>query len=232
MMNMMTGHPVDQLYRRAAKWALICLPFYVVVPLLFWAGFQLAGYAADWRAYGLGALGWFIALLLRSPIQAMAAKWPEDKAKTMVGLSSGPLEETTRVILLAATSFSPAWAVSIGQGWAAIEVLFVMINIVVLASLANRTDEKAVQAKQLLAAQGNLQASPAWGIVERIWASAFHIGATLIVAAHPWTVALLIPFHSGLNWVAVRLSTRSLLGTSLFLAAAGLAALSIGLLLL
>jgi hypothetical protein len=224
-----TADRIDELYQKATKRALLFLPLYLAVPALFWLGFQAAGYEMDWKGFGLGALGWFIALLLRGPVSAMVIKLPQEKAKNIVGLSSGLLEESTRLALLAITSYSASWAVSAGQGWAAIEVVFTMVNVVVLASLANKTDEKSVQAKQFLAAQGTLNASPLWGIMERVWASAFHIGCTLIVASNPWTVVLLIPLHSALNWFAVRLVSRSIGMTSLLVAAVGAAALAIGL---
>jgi hypothetical protein len=219
------------MFKKSAKRAILYLPLYLLVPVLFWFGFRTAGFAADWQAFGLGALGWFVALMLRGPISALVRNLPEEKGRTIVGLSSGPLEEITRLVLLAVTSASAAWAVSVGQGWAAIEVLFTMVNIVVIASLANKTDEKAVQAKQFLAAQGTLNMSPLWGVLERIWASAFHIGTTLIVASNPWTVVLLIPLHSGLNLFAVRLASRSAVRSSLLIAVVGVLTLAIGLVL-
>jgi len=219
----------EKKFARAVKLSLFSLPLYVAVPVLFWVGFEAAGYAMDWKAFGLGALGWVIALMLRGPISAAVMKLPKERGKNIVVLSSGVLEESVRLILLALTSFAVSWSVSVGQGWAAVEVLFVMVNIAVIASLANRTDEKAIQAKQMLEANGNVQASPLWGVLERIWASAFHIGCTLIVAANPWTVIVLIPLHSALNWFAGRLGSRSMQLANLLIAVVGIAALIVGL---
>lgn len=211
--------------------ALRAMPFYVLVPVLFWGAFRLSGYGLDWRGFGLGALGWFIALFLRGPLSALVRRWPKEKAQTIIVGSSGVLEEGVRLILLAATSASFAWAQSVGQGWAAIEVVFTMVNAVVILSLIKRTDEKAVQAKALLMDQGNIQGSPAWGVLERIWASAYHIGATLIIAHTPWLVLLLIPLHSGLNFTALRAAKRSVIRANLYIAAFGLITLAGGLLL-
>ncbi|WP_156417535.1 hypothetical protein [Paenibacillus etheri] len=121
------------------------------------------------------------------------------------------------------------WAQSVGQGWAAIEVLYTMISVIMITSIINRTDEKSMQAKEILQAQGNLQASPLWGILERIWASAFHIGATLVIASSAWLVIPLIIVHSGLNLVAVRIAKISMFGTNMFVAAVGLITLGVGL---
>ncbi len=214
---------------QAAKRAIRMLPLHVVVPLLFWIGFQAAGYSMDWKAFGLGALGWTIALLLRGPISALVMKMPQEKGKKIIVASSGVLEESVRLILLALTSSAAGWAVSVGQGWAAVEVVFTMVNVILIASLVNRTDEKAMQAKQMLAAQSTTHASPLWGILERIWASAFHIGCTLIVAFQPWAVVLLIPLHSGLNAIAVRLAARSVGRSSLFVGVTGIVVFIVGL---
>lgn len=224
-------HPSDpiELFQTAANRALRILPLYVAVPLLFWFGFHAAGWSLDWKAFGLGALGWLIALALRGPILALGTKGKPAAAKIMMAASSGILEETVRLALLLLTSVGTSWAVSVGQGWAAIEVLFVMMNVVAIASLGKRTDEKAVQVRRMLASQGTLHASPLWGVLERVWASAFHIGATLVVARHPWTVTLLVPLHSGLNWLAVRLVARSVWQSSLLLAVVGTAVFLVGL---
>ncbi|WP_410513178.1 hypothetical protein PaeBR_01495 [Paenibacillus sp. BR2-3] len=215
-----------------SKKALKFLSLYVLVPVLFWALFKMMGYELNWKGFGLGALGWLVALFLRGPLSLLVRKWPVESAKNVVVGSSGVLEEGVRLILIALTSVSFTWAQSVGQGWAAIEVLFVIINVIVITSLIKRTDEKAMQAKEMLQSQGNLQASPLWGILERIWASAFHIGAVLIVAHNAWLVLLLIPLHSGVNLIAVRLAAKaSLLTTNMFIAAVGLITLAAGLLL-
>jgi hypothetical protein len=226
------SHVDEEAFRKAAGRGIRFLPLYLFVPVLFWLGFGWAGYWADWRAFGLGALGWVIALVLRGPVSVLVHKLPKDKGGAIAVISSGVLEEPTRLVLLLITSQSAGWAISLGQGWAAVEVAFTMINILVIASLAGKTDEKSMQAKQMLAAQGNLTASPLYGIVERISASAFHIGATLIAAAVPWMIVVLVPLHSGLNWGAVKLAGTSVKRTEAFVAAVGLITLAAGILLI
>lgn len=205
------------------------LPLHLLVPVLFGVLFGAAGYSVDWPVFGLGALGWIIALFLRGPVAAVVRKWPEARDKLIVGGSSGVMEEGVRLLLLTFLAASLPDALSAGQGWAAVEVLYVIVNTILILSLMKRTDEKAMQAKEILKAQGNLQASPLWGILERIWASAFHIGAALLIAYNPWLALVMVPVHSGLNLTAVRLmKTSSLALTSIFVAAVGLLTLGAG----
>ncbi|MBY9080116.1 hypothetical protein KIH86_21655 [Paenibacillus sp. HN-1] len=220
--------PFEGLTGRTVKF----LPVYLLVPILFGLAFDLAGYPMNWSAFGLGALGWAVALFLRGPIAALVRSRPEKQAKLIVVSSSGLLEEGVRFALLAFLAASFPEALSLGQGWAAVEVVFVIVNTSLILSLVKRTDEKAMQAKEILKAQGNLQTSPMWGILERIWASAFHIGAALIIAHTPPVALLMMPLHSALNLGAVRLSrTSSVPVVSLFVAAVGLLTLALGLLL-
>jgi hypothetical protein len=219
---------LEGIYKRALKF----IPLYVLVPVLFGLIFWAAGYDIEWKAFALGALGWCIALFLRGPLSLLAKKLPEKKAQGIMVASSGVLEESVRLILVAIFSGAFSWALSFGQGWAAIEVLFVIINVIVISSLIKRTDEKAMQAKEILLAQGTLlNANPIWGVLERVWASAVHIGCTLIVVQQPWAVILLIPYHSGMNWIAVKLATKSVGKSSLFIAIVGIISLAVGIML-
>jgi hypothetical protein len=216
-------------FEKAINKAKYYLPFYVVVPLAFWLVFHLSGVDMDWRAFGLGALGWVIALFLRGPLSAIVMKMPKEKAQAIIVGSSGVLEECVRLAVLTLTSMTFSWSISLGQGWAAVEVLFVMINVIVIVSLAKRTDEKAMQAKEILKMQGNLDASPMWGIFERIFASLLHIGFTLIAAKYPLAVILLIPLHSSVNLMAVKWVKKSVVTVELISAVAGAIAFLIGL---
>ncbi|KRE45491.1 YhfC family intramembrane metalloprotease [Paenibacillus sp. Soil522] len=218
---------LEGIYKRAIKF----LPLYALVPVLYGVVFWAAGQGMDWKAFALGALGWVIALFLRGPVSLLAKKLPVNKAQGMMVASSGVLEESVRLALVALFSGAFTWAHSFGQGWAAVEVVFVIINVIVIGSLIKRTDEKAMQAKEFLQAQGTLNASPLWGVLERIWASAIHIGCTLIVVQQPWAVLLLIPLHSGINWFAVKLATKSVGISSLFIAVFGILSLMTGIML-
>lgn len=133
------------------------------------------------------------------PISLVGKFMSKEKTTTIIIASSGPLEEIVRLLLLALTSAAFSWSVSVGQGWAAIEVLFAIINQVVLIIMVQRTDEKAMQAREFLESSGTLNMSPIWGVVERIFASAFHIGSTILIASNFWFVIIMIPIHSKLK---------------------------------
>ena len=107
-----------------------------------------------------------------------------------------------------------------------------MVQAVAMAQLMGRTDEKALQARAALAAQGmdraTADAPVVAGAIERISASALHIGFTLLLAAQPLLVLLTIPAHSLTNLISLRLMRRSLFWMEVFLALAGIAALVAG----
>jgi hypothetical protein len=216
-------------YKNAARRFYLTIPLYFAVPVAYWIAFEYAGTAMQWAAFGLGAAGWMIALMLRGPVAALVRKLPRERAATLVGAASGPLEEGVRFLLLAATGTAFPWAASLGQGWAAVEVLFTVVNGIVLMAMLQRTDEKAMQVRAALEAQGHRNQSPLWGVVERIFASAFHIGSTLLIAKYLWLVVVMMPVHTALNLVAVRLARKSAILTETFVAFAGLSVLLAGL---
>ncbi|MDF2961676.1 MAG: hypothetical protein K0S39_3411 [Paenibacillus sp.] len=199
----------------------LAVPLLILVPVLLWLLFHAAGYPLDWKAAVLGAAGWLIALILRGPIALLVMRLPQSKGQTILVASSGVLEEGVRFALLALTMTSLPWALSIGQGWAAIEVVYTVVTGFATLSLLGRTDEKAKQAQAILAAQGVGQSHPMWGVVERLFASLFHIGATLLLAHEPYLLALLIPLHSFLNLSAVILMKRSIVLVEAVIAVVG-----------
>lgn len=189
----------------------------------------VAGSVALWPIL-IGAGGWLAALVLRQPVALIAnRRLSREKAAHVVGWFSGPAEELVRVLLVVLTVATVHDAVWFGYGWAAIEVLLIAVNVVALASVLTKDDPKSVEARELLAAQGMLrQQSPVWGFVERISATALHIGFTLLLFANPWFVLVTLPVHSVTNMLAVRYGKTHLLLTELGLAIAGALALSAG----
>ncbi len=224
-----SNEPTDN-YELIGRRFYTAIPIYLAVPAAFWLAFRYAGLPADWAAFGIGAAGWWAALLLRGPIALLVRKQPKERAGLLVAAASGPLEEGVRLLALWITGFSLNSALSLGQGWAAIEVVFAVVNGIVLASIIKRTDEKAMQAKAFLEATGQMNSSPLWGVLERLFASMFHIGSTLLIAHMPWLLLLMIPAHTAFNLVSVRLAKRSLPLTELFVAAVGIVTLTAGLL--
>jgi hypothetical protein len=102
-----------------------------------------------------------------------------------------------------------------------------------IASLLRRTDEQARQARALLTSMGLdkllSQTDPALGVVERIAASALHIGFTLLIAWQPLLVLATIPVHSATNFVWLRLFRRSAVLSEVVFALIGAAILVAGL---
>ncbi|UQZ84352.1 hypothetical protein SK3146_03598 [Paenibacillus konkukensis] len=106
------------------------LPLYMAVPVLLGLYFSYAaGPGIDWKAYGIGAAGWTAALILRGPVAAIGMKLlPPARAQALVVASSGVLEEGVGWGLLAVAGAHMPWALSMGQGWAAIEVVYVIVS--------------------------------------------------------------------------------------------------------
>lgn len=213
---------------------ILAAPLILAVPLIFVSGFPLLEASITWRTVGIGALGWLIALALRAPVAAVATRFSDDPAQAQhwVVASSGPLEELVRLAALLLVGRSLSSALSLGLGWAAIEVLFAVVNGAVVLALLRRGGDEAEKIRSALEAQGMWRESgPFWGIVERISASAIHIGFTLIIAAMPILVAITIPVHSAINFLVVRLAARSVGASQAMLFGAGVVSLGIGLVL-
>jgi len=196
------GPAASPAFRRNARIA--ALPT-LLVPVAYIVAFHLLGIPIEWGAFGIGALGWVVALLLRNPIALAlkAALRTPERVQPWIVLASGPCEELTRLaaVLLVGRAFAPA--LSLGLGWAAIEVVYTLVNQAVVGSLMMRTDEKARRARELLAAQGAdaliTPNAPLIGIYERVPASAIHMGFALLIAWQPWLVVLTLPLHSATN---------------------------------
>jgi hypothetical protein len=178
----------------------------------------------------LGAAGWMLALVLRQPVALVAGRTTTpQRTATIVGWFSGPAEELVRLGLVLAvlrTVDDAAWA---GFGWATIEVLLVAVNGLVIASLITRDDPKSVEARELLTAQGMLGTQHAlWGLLERLSATALHLGFTLMLFANPWLVLITLPMHSVTNMLMARFAKSHLAFAELALTVVGATVLTIG----
>ncbi len=153
-----------------------------------------------------------------------------DRAASIVGWFSGPAEELVRLalVLFFITTFEQAmWA---GFGWAAVEVVLVVVNTLVIAGLMTKDDPKSLEAKKLLEGMGMMTPqSPLWGLLERFSAIALHLGFTLMLFAQPWLVLVTLPLHSVTNMVAVRYAKSHLALTEAGLAVLGAVVLLVGL---
>jgi hypothetical protein len=212
------------------------MPLHIfLAPILFGAAIFPFGYALDWLAMSLGALGWVIALALRIPA-GMMLKTTGLRKETMVVvmiLLSGPAEEILRLvgITFIAHNFAPVY--SFGLGWAAIKVCYSAVSGLLTLSMLKRTDAAALEAQTKMKDMGLLDASvsPLWGLAERLSVSAAHIGFGFWLA---WFEALVIPaiiVHSAMNLAAYAMMTKGhgVPRTQMVLFAVGAAVLALGL---
>ena len=185
----------------------LATPAYILVPVAIGVGLAALGVELQPFAALAGAVGWVVALFFRAPVAlaAIARTGSRERAQPWIVGSSGPLEEIVRLGVLLFVGRGLDEALSVGLGWAAIEVVYAIGNGFALVALAGRTDPEAEQAKALLPTQAALEASaPWWGVLERLWASLLHIGFTLIVAAQPILVVLTMLVHSAANLGLIR----------------------------
>lgn len=218
-------------YETLRRNTLIATPVTLLVPVGFAVVLTALGAELAWSTLVFGALGWFGALMLRGPLAAVLSQTmrDEERVKTIIMASSGPFEEGVRVLLLIAVGRSFSDAAAIGIGWAAIEVIYTSITGFLTLSLVRRTDPEAMQARQMLEAQGMIRETGPWlGIVERIGATALHIGFTFIVAWNLWAAIGTAIVHSATNISLVRAFRKNPLATELALLAGGLALFAIG----
>lgn len=216
---------------RTRNQLLLASPFYLLVPVLFYVAYQAMGVTPSWKLMGAGALGWFVALTLRGPIAILAQKFAssQEKGGLWVAASSGPLEEVVRLLVLLWLGRDFPTALAIGLGWASIEVAFALFNSLLGNMLLRGDDPKVVEAREMLAQQINTDNGPWWGVIERISASACHIGNTLLIALFPLATLVVAPLHTALNLGVVRLTRTSILLCQVFLAVAGALTLGLGL---
>ncbi|MGZ3183400.1 MAG: hypothetical protein ACXU8N_13245 [Telluria sp.] len=199
-------------YRQGPLWML-------PVPLAAtWLAASMLG-APSWKLFLLGGAGWMLALVLRQPVALLASRLTSpERVQTIVGWASGPAEESMRVLLALLALRSVGDAVWAGLGWAAVEVLVVAVNGLVIAGMMTRTDEKALKVQALLRErQPPTKIAPAWAAVERCGAFLMHVGFTLLVFASPWLALVTAAVHSLTNMTAVAWVKRSVLGTEVAL---------------
>jgi len=185
---------------------LTAVPFLIAVPIMI--GLVAIRLGIDLRVGPLiaGAVGWIVALVLRAPVAAIAMRRTQDRerAQPIITAASGPLEEVVRLVFLLLLGRDVNTAVSLGLGWAAVEVVYAIASGFAVTALVGRTDPEAEQARALLPPMMLSSSAPWWGVVERIWASLLHIGFTLIVAAQPILVIATAIVHSATNMLLMR----------------------------
>lgn len=203
-------------------------PLYLLVPLPFYIIAHYLKIDIDYKLILLGALGWWLALIIRIPLIVFIKKRNIDlktSSRLTIGMS-GPAEETVRLIILIQVGFSISNAYSLGLGWAMIEIIYGLIQIIGLGVLERKTDAKALEAKAFMKQMGmdkTLESSiPYWGVLERVSATAIHIGFSLLLTFSPLFILISTPLHSLVNFYVVKMNKISISKSQLGLFTIGL----------
>ena len=215
---------------------ILALPLYVlsIVPFIVVAG--VLDIEIDTGYALLGAIGWWLALLLRLPLifYSKAKKLDFKLSNKLIIGASGPTEEITRVVLLSVIGITTGSAYSVGIGWASIEIVYGLVQILGMGVLQQKNDKDAKDAKTLMKQMGiekSLEPStPFWGALERVSAGAIHIGFSLMLVLSPFVVLVTMPLHSFVNFSLVRMNKQSILKSQASILIIGLAIFLIGLL--
>lgn len=208
--------------------AVVTLPVNLfVLGLLAWFGVRL-GVELSGLVILFGALGWWLALLLRIPFMLALSKLVRsDRLQTHVASLSGFAEESVRLVILLLIGLNTSHAYSLGLGWAGIEVIYALVQALLMARLMTRSDSKSEQAKAFLRSQGLdktlTPSGPYLGILERFSAGLGHLAFSLLLSWTPWAILATAPYHSLWNLFLLRLLRTSLVLAELVLAAIALA---------
>jgi hypothetical protein len=210
----MTNHETAKrlpLPKKAVRDFILAIPAMLAVLAAYLYSFKLFAVTPQWGAVGIGALGWVVALNLRMPFVPLIKKLGQEKGGLAMAGLSGPCEELVRLgaVLLFGRSFP--FALSLGIGWGAMEIPFAIITSGTRLMLLARDDEKARQAKEIMAAQGLMDVPAGWlvGAWERLFATGIHVGFTLLVASNPFLTVVLLPVHSLVNLTIPLLQKKS-----------------------
>lgn len=202
---------------------ILASPLYLLVPIPFVLFADYLAISINYKEVLLGALGWWIALLVRMPVILLVRKKglsTKLSNRITVGIS-GPAEEIVRIIILTIIGLNYSNAYSLGLGWASIEILYGLFQVIGLGILDQKTDAKAEEAKQMMKQMGmdkTLKPSvPYWGALERFSAGALHIGFSLLLLISPYMLILTIPLHSMVNFLVVKMNKVSIEKSQLLL---------------
>ncbi len=176
------------------------------VPAVIALAIRAFGFELHLAVVLAGAFGWVIALVLRPVVAALAKRMGvRGRALQVVVVgSSGPLEEGVRLLVLMSCARSPETALSVGFGWATVEVAFTLVGSIITRLVRNRAGIPAENAQPTNAPRP----SPAWGVLERLWASGLHLGFSLAIAAYGLLVVPAAAAHSATNLLVWRALSR------------------------
>jgi hypothetical protein len=203
-----------------------------IAPLAAMAGFALWSGSVAPVAFLAGFAGWVLAMVLRAPVAAALNKLGAGKTAMANGmlLASGPAEEITRWAALLLVGHGMGSVVWLGLGWSLSEALFSALSVQSVRRTLAAGGAKAAALEDHLR-----QAAPKGGNrlmagLERLSATAAHVGFSVMVAAGgPWVVAAMAAhtlFHAA-GATALSLG-KSVALTEAVLLALGLGALALG----
>jgi hypothetical protein len=209
---------------------LFCTPLILTVPLIYLLAFNALGQGSlSVGPFCLGVLGWSVALLLRAPIALLTFRLTHDLKERVLVAMSGPVEELTRLLAVLYLQANFAGAISLGLGWASIEVLYALVSGFGTVMILSQGGLQAWQLKKRFLDTGiTVPATVYSGIIERLSATALHIGFTLLLAYHPLLILITLPLHSLVNLGAISLNNRSALATQVLVALFGFTTLVVG----
>ena len=219
MENIYNKDMPNSLYLRNA---FLATPFHLLVIVPFILLGNLLNLNFDFSIILLGALGWWIAMLLRLPVMLLIRNLPVQKGRNYVIAASGPAEEVVRLVILLVLGLTVNNAYSLAIGWAGVEIIYSLVQVFAMAVLKDRTDQKAQEAKELLKIQGLDKSfednAPFWSVLERLSASGLHLSFSLLLIISPWLVLLTAPLHSGFNFLVTHLAKKSIATSEVTLA--------------
>lgn len=206
-----------------------CTPLLFIVPLIYFVAFRALGPGVLFWPFCLGLLGWSIALVLRVPLMVLTQRLSQDAKEQTIAAMAGPAEESVRLLGVWLLQANFASALSLGLGWATIEVLYTVISGFGSAIILSQGGMGAWQLRKRFQETGlTVPATVYTGILERLSATAIHIGFTLLLAYHPLLILITLPLHSLVNVSALNLSKRSAVATQAVVAFLGTATLLVG----
>ena len=210
---------------------LFCTPLLLLVPLVYLLAFNSLGQGRlQVLPFFIGVLGWSVALLLRGPLAVLTVRLSHDLREKVVAAMAGPAEESMRLAAIVFLQVNFAGAISLGLGWATIEVIYTLISGFSTVMILSQDGVGAWQLRKRFEDSGlTVPATVYSGIVERISATALHIGFTLLIAYHPLLILITLPLHSLVNVGAITLMNRSALATQMLVAFFGITVLLTGL---
>lgn len=170
-----------------------------------------------------------VAFLARAPVSLMMKALNPACTHVALNAVSGPLEESTRLMLLLMLKAGRDIAIESAVGWSTVEVLYYLIAGFVAIRRARANPEDPGSRQLIAAAAGASGAGVIWAVVERTGATLAHAGFALLIVFNPAFALLAACLHSTLDLCAVALARKSRVAAELFIVVFGGAVVATGL---